>query len=226
MKRNPGFTLIELLIVVAIIGILAAIAIPNFLQAQVRAKVARAKADMTTLATGMESYAVDYNVYPRGSFYQLATNCLDFPGTSGYNMGLILLSTPVDYISQGLIDDPFPPVGFISGSGNTYNFTNLGHRYYGYSGRSTLRTVGVTVVPDNDTVDNQTIWWVLQSSGPDRFRRTLGGAILTSGNEQAFRDTIYDPTNGTVSQGCIFRAGGGPSGVGSFAFQIIQESVK
>ena len=59
-KRGKyAFTLIQLLIVVAIIAILAAIAVPNFLEAQVRAKTARVKADMRTLATGMESYAVD-----------------------------------------------------------------------------------------------------------------------------------------------------------------------
>jgi len=68
MKINTtsrhAFTLIELLIVVAIIAILAAIAVPNFLEAQTRSKVSRAKADMRTLATGLESYAVDNNKYP------------------------------------------------------------------------------------------------------------------------------------------------------------------
>ncbi|MBN1901001.1 prepilin-type N-terminal cleavage/methylation domain-containing protein, partial [Candidatus Sumerlaeota bacterium] len=64
MKRIKGFTLIELLIVVAIIAILAAIAVPNFLEAQVRSKVSRVKADQRSLATGLEAYYVDNNDFP------------------------------------------------------------------------------------------------------------------------------------------------------------------
>jgi type II secretion system protein G len=63
-RHHRAFTLIELLIVVAIIAILAAIAVPNFLEAQVRAKVSRAQNDMRTLATAIESYQVDNNAYP------------------------------------------------------------------------------------------------------------------------------------------------------------------
>lgn len=60
-NKPKGFTLIELLIVVAIIAILAAIAVPNFLEAQVRAKVSRVKADQRSMATAVESYMVDNN---------------------------------------------------------------------------------------------------------------------------------------------------------------------
>jgi prepilin-type N-terminal cleavage/methylation domain-containing protein len=67
MKK--GFTLIELLIVVAIIAILAAIAVPNFLEAQVRSKVSRVQADQRSMATALASYYVDNNGYP------LATIC-------------------------------------------------------------------------------------------------------------------------------------------------------
>lgn len=62
MKK--AFTLIELLIVVAIIAILAAIAVPNFLEAQTRAKVTRAQSDMRSLATGIEAFYIDNNQYP------------------------------------------------------------------------------------------------------------------------------------------------------------------
>ena len=63
-RGNKGFTLIELLIVVAIIGIIAAIAIPNLLNAIDRGKQKRTMADMRSIGTALESYAIDNNYYP------------------------------------------------------------------------------------------------------------------------------------------------------------------
>ncbi|MBI3447802.1 MAG: prepilin-type N-terminal cleavage/methylation domain-containing protein, partial [Acidobacteria bacterium] len=63
-KKTQGFTLIELLIVVAIIGIIAAIAIPNLLNAIDRGKQKRTMSDMRSVGTAVESYAVDNNFYP------------------------------------------------------------------------------------------------------------------------------------------------------------------
>ena len=62
--NKKGFTLIELLIVVAIIGIIAAIAIPNLLNAIQRGKQKRTMADMRAVGTAVEAYAVDNNFYP------------------------------------------------------------------------------------------------------------------------------------------------------------------
>ena len=64
MRKQKGFTLIELLIVVAIIGIIAAIAIPNLLNAIHRGRQKRSMADMRTIGTAIGTYAVDMNFYP------------------------------------------------------------------------------------------------------------------------------------------------------------------
>ena len=106
----PGFTLIELLIVVAIIGILAAIAVPNFLNAQTRAKVSRTFADYRSIATALESYYVDTQDFPR-DFNDIPPGFApNYPGNIVYSQSvstrLVSLTTPISYMSN-LPRDPF-----------------------------------------------------------------------------------------------------------------------
>lgn len=88
--RKIGFTLIELLIVVAIIAILAAIAVPNFLESQTRSKVSRVKADLRTIDVALSAYQVDNNRFPRQPGSQTSVIIDD---------GLVELTTPVAYIT-------------------------------------------------------------------------------------------------------------------------------
>jgi len=88
MRKDKGFTLIELLIVVAIIGIIAAIAIPNLLNAIDRGKQKRTMADMRSIGTAVESYAVDNNFYPKSMTNQPAS------GISGYVSPIYIKTVP------------------------------------------------------------------------------------------------------------------------------------
>ena len=64
---NKGFTLVELMIVVAIIGILAAIAIPQFAKYRARAYNSAALSDMRNLTTDLEGYFAEWQEYPENS---------------------------------------------------------------------------------------------------------------------------------------------------------------
>ena len=193
MSWGKGFTLIELLIVVAIIAILAAIAIPNFLAAQVRAKVSRVKAEHATIATAVESYYVDNNAYPWPKNIGFGPNNTAFNGWTWEGVPESL-STPISYLSQTAVKDPFKTSVQI---GWSYRFQNNAEliymrQNYGESWWTTDNPVGDNVYYWYNGTRNSSIQWDVWSSGPDM---------------RDYQYLYYDPTNGTVSNGDIIRFG-------------------
>lgn len=187
MKK--AFTLIELLIVVAIIAILAAIAVPNFLEAQTRAKVSRVKADMRSYATAIEAYFVDNNRPPRewntGSLYAPYSDPL-LEGQSASGIMSNLVSTPIAYITVARLKDIFQDKNTIAA---------IDEQFYTYQDIQ-KRSVITPTAFWTTAIDFYGAWRMI-SVGPDR----LFGHGFTNSAQ-----LVYDPTNGTISLGNIHRS--------------------
>jgi len=223
--KTKGFTLIELLIVVAIIGILAAIAIPNFLEAQTRAKIAKAVGDMRTIATAIHMYTTDNQVPPPGktysgdpSFYNaiLAMRYNNPPRTSWF-ISCEFLTTPIAYITS-FPNDPFflkahPLYNILS-----FEYVNLiGVVNDPNSGAS--QAIKDMLSPRKIRLNGpgspaQTTSFILACAGPDQMYPAIqhitydpnATAYFVFGTPTSYPSAApYDPTNGTISEGTIYR---------------------
>ena len=181
--RTNGFTLIELLIVVAIIGILAAIAVPNFLNAQIKAKIARCQSDIRSIAMAQEMYFLDHNSYPPESEDDIFTG-----RRARSSSGLFFLTSPVAYMNS-VPRDPFQDNTQIR-----------------FEGLEAAYETGVY------TRNHNVITYNIFSRGPDLSENGLFSANPFFGIQRNDgHGNTYATSNGLVSNGDIYWYGGNPS---------------
>ncbi len=177
-----AFTLIELLIVVAIIGILAAIAVPNFMNAQIRAKISRCVSDMKSLESALEMYRMDNSAYP-------TCNQPRVPGTYDSwhpnEVRFYRMTTPISYINS------VPRDPFTSKAADDWKQWGWAYDYVNNYGDSHDGGWGHL--------------WRMSSWGPDRINGWGGqrdGKCING-----YPNFIYQSSNGLISYGDVVWVG-------------------
>jgi type II secretory pathway pseudopilin PulG len=175
-KNIPGIRIKEWIILIIIIFLLALVAVPNFLEAQLRAKKSKNYAPMRVLATAIEAYYVDHNAYPQMvPLYCFSVNEKELRNAGGFSLSTFGgdLTTPTAYLSEKILDpfspQPLPFVYFTDGKG-----------------------------------------WIIISRGPDKDydfdpKQVYDGFLPQPSFPLQTSSFTYDPTNGTISNGDIWR---------------------
>lgn len=209
--KSRGFTLIELLIVVAIIAILAAIAVPNFLEAQTRATIARVRADLRTVATGLAEYQVDNNKYPIDGYGPNDGQAYWYVPGGPVGTKAAGLTSPIAYLNNAKLIDPFRKAEDGSKAKaldlpDSNNFEDIDYCRYRYTNfRYTYMDGRASPLPTYYAAYARVYGdYRLSSSGPDK---GAGPSSAIAGSSPAISEYIpYDATNGTVSKGDIIRS--------------------
>jgi len=231
MKVQKGFTLIELLIVIAIILILIAIALPNFMNARIRAKVLQTQANMKTVDTAIHLYADDYE----GGFSGYKWGCnnyawwwdCDLVGTAGSSHGIHtawvmihfgnfnpgtrymgqVLTSPTAYIESCPLDYFNTAMGDTAGNDHP--------RSFGYPCSFFIQLM----IPGANTGDGRPwegdFWNSFMMSQHPHLTPNFFHHLISAGpdylwySQRPGGNKLYSPTNGTMSPGDIWRFSNG-----------------
>lgn len=218
--RRSAFTMLELLIVVMIIAVLAGISVPNFLEAQVRAKVARARSDLAAIVAAAEHYRLDNHEYPPNpAWVDKMLNSAIFPGVEDF----------------GTVDElnAWTESARLSVPSAMYSITGGGYGYYGSNpaeqspfiidGTQSALTTPIQYLgtafddPFGSWRNDQYFcvnWDSVVPGGlqvPPYHRNPIPYAVLSYGPNAGLEMLLptnigyipYDPTNGTTSNGDI-----------------------